>query len=175
MAPSQAKPADHRAKAKAARPWERPIFQTSTSDASLFPSSKKDKRTIKHSVFVNKIEKASSISKKRRRANKKLVATLESLADALPEIDNGQEQNESVLGQARVHHKSLKSRPGAMKRKEKLEKMERERFGMNLAQMVGSTQTEAYGSNDSAVGSRWAALKTFVESTAEKKAEFATT
>ena len=57
-----------------------------------------------------------------------------------------------------------------MKRKEKLEKTERERFGMNLAQMVGSN-----GSNNSAVGSRWAALKIFAESTAEKKAEFATT
>ena len=157
-------------KAKAARPWERLIFQTSTSDTSLFPSSKKDKRTIKHSVFVNKIEKASSKSKKRRRPNKKLVANLESLADALPEMDNGKEQNKSVVGQARVRHKSLKSRPGAMKRREKLEKMERERFGMNLKQMVGCN-----GSNNSAVGSRWAALKTFVESTAEKKAEFATT
>lgn len=157
-------------KAKAARPWERLIFQTSTSDTSLFPSSKKDKRTIKHSAFVNKIEKASSKSKKQRRPSKKLFATLESLADALPEMDNGQEQNESVVGQARVRHKSLNSRPGATKRKEKLEKTERERFGMNLAQMVGSN-----GSNNSAVGSRWAALKTFVESTAEKKAEFATT
>ena len=85
-------------------------------------------------------------------------------------MDNGKEQNKSVVGQARVRHKSLKSRPGAMKRKEKLEKMERERFGMNLAQMGGSN-----GSNSSAVGSRWAALKIFVESTAEKKAEFATT
>ena len=90
-------------------------------------------------------------------------------------MDNGQEQNESVVGQARVRHKSLNSRPGATKRKEKLEKTERERFGMNLAQMVGSTQAQAYGPNNSAVGSRWAALKTFVESTAEKKAEFATT
>ena len=142
---------------------------------SLFPSSKKDKRTIKHSVFVNKIEKASSKSKKRRRPNKKLVATLESLADALPQMDNGQEQNESVVSQARVRHKNLKSRPGAMKRKEKLEKTERERFGMNLARMVGSTQAQAYGSNNSVVGSRWAALKTFVESTAERKAEFAAT
>ncbi|OCK87789.1 uncharacterized protein K441DRAFT_622287 [Cenococcum geophilum 1.58] len=175
MAPSQEKRADLRVKAKAARPWERLIFQTSTSDASLFPSSKKDKRAIKHSAFVNKIERASSKSKKRRRPNKKLFATLESLADALPEMDNGQDQNKSVVGQARVHHKSLKSRPGAMKRKEKLEKTERERFGMNLAQMVGSTQAQAYGSNNSAVGSRWAALKTFVQSTAEKKAEFATT
>ena len=162
-------------KAKAARPWERLIFQTSTSDTSLFPSSKKDKRTIKHSVFVNKIEKASSKSKKRRRPNKKLVATLESLADALPEMDDGKEQNKSVVGQARVRHKSLKSRPGAMKRKEKLGKMERERFGMNLAQMVGSTQAQVHVSDNSAVGSRWAALKTFVESTAEKKAEFAAT
>ena len=90
-------------------------------------------------------------------------------------MDNGKEQNKSVVGQARVRHKSLKSRPGAMKRKEKLEKTERERFGMNLAQMVGSTQAQAYGPNNSAVGSRWAALKTFVESTAERKAEFAAT
>ncbi|OCL05147.1 hypothetical protein AOQ84DRAFT_323338 [Glonium stellatum] len=175
MAPSHEKRADLRAKAKAARIRVRPIFQTSKPDAPLFPSSKKDKNTIRHSIFVNKIEKANPQSKKRRRPNKKLVATLESLADALSDIGNGQEQSESVIGQARVRHKSLKSRPGAMKRKEKLEKMERERFGMNLAKMTGSTQTQAGGLNNSVVGSRWAALKAFLESTAEKKPEFATT
>lgn len=33
--------------------------------------------------------------------------------------------------------KSLKTRPGAMKRKRNLETMERERFEMNMAQMAG--------------------------------------
>lgn len=68
-----------------------------------------------------------------------------------------------VIGQARIQRKSLKSRPGAMKRKEKVERMERERFQKNLVQMSGA----------SAVEDRWRALKEHVRSTVEVKAEFA--
>lgn len=68
-----------------------------------------------------------------------------------------------VIGQAKIQRKSLKSRPGAMKRKEKLERMERERFQKNLVQMsVGS-----------GVEDRWRALKEHVRSTVEQKPEFA--
>jgi hypothetical protein len=65
---------------------------------------------------VNKIEKAKA--KKRRRPNKKLVANLESLADALPDLDENDDKSEVVVGQAKIHRTSLKSRPGATKRKE---------------------------------------------------------
>jgi hypothetical protein len=57
----------------------------------------------------------------------------------------------------------LKSRPGALKRKEKLERMERERFNANLVQMSTAT----------AVQDRWAALKNHVKTTVEQKPEFA--
>ena len=66
-------------------------------------------------------------------------------------------------GQAKIQKKSLKSRPGAMKKKEKLEKMEKERFNANLAQMATSSST----SND-----RWAALKNHVQNTMDVKPEF---
>ncbi|KAH7138368.1 ribosome biogenesis protein SLX9-domain-containing protein [Dendryphion nanum] len=143
--------------------------KTLSSDA-LFPSSKKDKRTIKHSSFVSKIEKASSKSNKRRRPNKKLVANLESLADALPglEDDAGGDAGVVEIGQAKIQRKSLKSRPGAMRRKDKLERMERERFNANLAQMAGSGNTGAASS----IADRWAALKNHVKNTVETKAEF---
>ena len=72
-----------------------------------------------------------------------------------------------MVGQARVMvQKSMKSRPGAMKRKERLERMERERFNANLVEMSKVTGSE------SAVADRWAALKNHVQSTAAKKAEF---
>ncbi|EON67185.1 hypothetical protein W97_06438 [Coniosporium apollinis CBS 100218] len=151
----------------------RPTFATPDT---TFTSSKKDKRTIKHSVFLHKIEKTHSKAPKRRRPNKKLVADLQSLADALPDtIDNedgGAE--ETVVGQARIRHKSLKSRPGAMKRKEKLERAERERFGRNMAQMAVGQQRQE-GAGEAAVpgtGNRWAALRGFIEGTMEKNAAF---
>lgn len=61
--------------------------------------------------------------------------------------------------------KSMKSRPGALKRKEKLEKLEMERFNKNLAQLATGTQGVA-------VQDRWAALKSHVQSNMEVKPEF---
>jgi hypothetical protein len=57
----------------------------------------------------------------------------------------------------------LKSRPGATKRREKLEREERARFNANLVQMSAGTGIE----------DRWAALKNHVKSTVEQKPEFA--
>jgi hypothetical protein len=160
-------------------PFSQPIStstMTSSSDSS-FASSKKDKQRIKHSSFVSKIEKASTKTKKRRRPNKQLVANLESLADALPGLEDdfttadGSGNGEVVLGQAKIHRKSLKSRPGAMKRKEKIERMERERFNANLAQMAAATSAE--GGRENAIADRWAALKNHVRNTVEQKPEFA--
>jgi hypothetical protein len=52
-----------------------------------------------------------------------------------------------------------------MKRKEKLEKEEKERFNKNLVQLASSTP-------GGAVQDRWAALKSHVQSTSEVKPEF---
>lgn len=131
-----------------------------------FLNSKKDKRTIKHSAFVNRIEKAQKKPLKRRRPSKKLVTTLESLADALPDTDDA----EHTVGDAKIKHKSMKSRPGATKRREKLEKLERERFGKNMAQLTaGSVGKQGEEAQKTATASRWAALRGFISQTLEQK------
>jgi hypothetical protein len=134
-----------------------------------FLSSKKDKRTIKHSSFVNRIEKANTKTIKRRRPSKKLVTTLESLADALPDAGD----SEAVIGDAKIRHKSMKTRPGATKRREKLEKMERERFGKNMAQLsAGGAGAVGEEAQKAATANKWAALRGFISQTIEQKAEF---
>jgi Ribosome biogenesis protein SLX9 len=134
-----------------------------------FIPSKQDKRLIKHSAFVNRIEKAHKKPLKRRRPSKKLVTTLQSLADALP--DASAIVNE--VGDTKIRHKSMKSRPGAMKRKEKLEKMEKERFMKNMAQLtVGSADAMGEEEQRAATASRWAALRSFISQTMEQKEEF---
>ncbi|RDW68567.1 hypothetical protein BP5796_09224 [Coleophoma crateriformis] len=144
-----------------------------------FVNSKKDKRTIKHSAFVNRIEKAQKKPLKRRRPNKKLVTTLEGLADALPDMEDLVDGEDRVEG-GKIKMKGMKSRPGATKRREKLERMERERFGKNMAQLsAGSvaplaTESTVSGSAtaSSATSSRWAALRGFISQTLEQKDEF---
>ena len=153
-------------------------FGSAVSDEFL--NTKKDKRLIKHSAFVNRIEKANKKPLKRRRPSKKLVTTLESLADALPDLDEGGEKEVEMQG-AKIRHRSMKSRPGATKRREKLEKIERERFGKNLAQLTNSVaaappaQAAAEGAPAPAAAgtaSRWAALRGFITQTMEQKPEF---
>ncbi|KAF2868608.1 ribosome biogenesis protein SLX9-domain-containing protein, partial [Massariosphaeria phaeospora] len=157
------------ARAKSSRPLHpHPRLPTSSSTPS-FASSKKDKRTIKHSSFVSKIEKPASSTAKRRRPSKKLVADLESLANALPSFgdDDGAGAGDGdgvvVVGQAKIQRKSLKSRPGATKRLEKLEREERARFQKNLGLMAAG---------ESSVQDRWKALRNHVKSTMEVKKEF---
>ncbi|ESZ96276.1 hypothetical protein SBOR_3331 [Sclerotinia borealis F-4128] len=146
-----------------------------------FIDSKKDKRIIKHSAFVSRIEKVNSTPLKRRRPNKKLVTTLESLADALPDFEGEGLEKISRGESGKIKQKSLKSRPGATKKREKLEAMERERFGKNMAQLAGVAEekpTDATAVNGqeipaaSGTASRWAALRGFISQTLEQKEEF---
>ncbi|KAI1415900.1 ribosome biogenesis protein SLX9-domain-containing protein [Hypoxylon sp. FL1857] len=107
-----------------------------TSDS--FINSKKDKRQIKHASFVSRIEKANSKKPlKRRRPGKKLVANLDSLANALPDLlaDGETEEGLRQMREGKVRHKSLKSRKGALKKKERIVKGEVERFGVSLARL----------------------------------------
>lgn len=156
-----------------------PSFGTEISDSFL--NTKKDKRTIKHSSFVNRIEKANTKTLKRRRPSKKLVTTLESLADALPDFDGDGMGGERTVGDAKIKHRSLKSRPGATKRREKLAKMERERFGKNMAQLAaGSVESPVVEGQEatapaSGTAGRWAALRGFISQTLEQKPEFVKT
>ena len=139
----------------------------------IFKTTKEDKRRIKHSALISRIEKSNRKSKKRRRPSKKLVATLESLADALPEISGGDIHDDAV-GHARIRHKSLKSRPGAMKKKDLLERLEKDRFCKNMAQMATANASEPNDSvNVDATTSgdnskRWAALRGFIQQTMDR-------
>lgn len=145
-----------------------------TSDS--FISSKRDKRTIRQSTFLNKIQKSSSkptAATKRRRPNKKLVATLEDLADALPDVEEKSEEG-------KVKQKSLRSRPGALKRKERVVKGEMERFGESMARLVGGGGAagglgggkEGEGKEANPTGNRWAALRGYISSTMEQNPAF---
>ncbi|KAL3476791.1 ribosome biogenesis protein SLX9-domain-containing protein [Aspergillus californicus] len=139
-----------------------------------FRTTKRDKRVIKHSSFVSKIEKSSAKSNKRRRASKKLVANLESLADALPEAET-ELTDPSQLNI--IKQKTLKHKPGAMKRKEKLERTERDRFAKNMAQMSNIPITPTPSSNPdpaASVSNRWAALRGFISQTMEQQPVFKT-
>jgi Ribosome biogenesis protein SLX9 len=162
-----------------------------------FISSKKDKRIIKHSTFISKIQKTHKKPLKRRRPSKKLVTTLESLADALPELNTETNGNIEQLREGKVRHRSLKSKPGALKRKEMIVKGEMERFGVSMARLVsieetreargtmlsgGSDRGGPGGEKNSAVQessmpaaattNRWAALRNYISSTMEQNPAF---
>lgn len=157
--------------------------EIASSKASLFQdefrTTKKDKRLIKHAAFMSKIQKAYQKKPKRRRPSKKLVTNLDSLADALPAAEEG-DRNDASNQVNIIKHKTMKSRPGAMKRKEKLEQMERDRFMKNLAQMTrieANTTSEAAASSESQAeppptSSRWAALRGFISQTMEQQPAF---
>ncbi|QSS59687.1 hypothetical protein I7I51_09123, partial [Histoplasma capsulatum] len=166
-------------------------------DTSTFHTNKKDKRQIKHSVFLSRIEKPRTKILKRRRPSKKLVANLDSLVDALP--DAGNENNSpnhndghrgEMAGQVNIiRQKSLKHKPGAMKRKEMLDRKERERFARNLVQMAVvapspspsdtefTNHTQPHprpqpGAENVPMSNRWAALRSFITQTIDQNPEF---
>ncbi|KAL1839272.1 hypothetical protein VTJ49DRAFT_1672 [Mycothermus thermophilus] len=167
-APGKRLTARQKARARLADPLlPRKLHREDNVVVDSFINSKRDKRLIKHSAFVSKVTESASQTKsksgvsktsgstKRRRPNKKLVATLESLEDALDDIRaemaedeaSGKVMDAEQARQGKVRHKSLKTRPGALKRKEKLVKGEMERFRMNLAQLanVSSASSVAAG------------------------------
>jgi 3-oxoacyl-(acyl-carrier-protein) synthase len=125
-----------------------------------------------------KVAKNHKTTPKRRRPSKKLVATLDSLADALPDAEH-QDQSE-LAGQVHlIKHKTLKTRPGAMKRKEKMEQLERDRFMKNMSQMntvksnTATPQTTGSDATESnSTTSRWAALRGFISQTMEQQPVF---
>lgn len=84
----------------------------------------------------------------------------------------------------KIKHKSLKSRPGAGRKKEKLVAMERERFGRNMALMAagGTAATKDAGSGmgksergggveNGGSKEKWAAIRGFISQTMERKAD----
>jgi hypothetical protein len=92
------------------------------------------------------------------------------LANALPDIPDHPE-NEAATAPSKIKYKSLKSKPGAMKKKELLVQMEKERFNRNMAVLQqGNEDTTLRGEvNDDAGRSRqkWAALREFIQQNME--------
>ena len=81
---------------------------------------------------------------------------------------------EVVSRETTIRQKSLGSRPGRTKRREKELKAEKERFGKNMARMLdtggGDGQSEGV-SNDCRTAERWKALRGFIEQTMEKRVD----
>ena len=177
---------------------------------------------MKHSVLMNKVRDAGVKKTKPRRPGNKLKTDMESLASALPELEDmlgegegeddeweGVESGDEEMnvdgsaapkqrrrrakknaGEGKMEMKSLKHKPGAMKRKRVLEGREMERFGKNLAQLVGSVQRggsvaktgEGEAGAAGAVGTaapvvaaqadRWAALRGFIGGSMEQNPAF---
>ncbi|KAK1063143.1 hypothetical protein LTR74_009715 [Friedmanniomyces endolithicus] len=89
----------------------------------------------------------------------------------------------------KMEMKSLRNRPGAQKRKRVMEDKERERFGRNFAEMVGSLPSQPQRRSSEVKGMekdggkqsfseaaseahRWAALRTFIGKTMERSEAF---
>lgn len=156
----------HRAKALAriADPTlPRKVHRDDNTVTDAFLHSKRDKQLIRKATFRARVlDKAGPTKKplKRRRPNKKLVTTLKSLADALPDVpttdDNGAVEYDEWEGiKKRRRQQSLKTRPGSLKRKEKVVQAEMLRFGQNLAQLTAvkeeTVQKEAADTTDGAM------------------------
>ena len=145
----------------------------------------------------------SAVVKKRRRPGTKLVAAedMDDIRDALRDIaGNGDGDEWEGLsdadtatqaggkkrrrrlreGEGKIQMRSLQHRPGAMKRKRRMEGVEMERFGRNLAQLSANTKAlerevqgqaaEDAGGGGAAATSqeKWAALRAFIGSTMER-------
>lgn len=119
------------------------VFRTDAHVSDDFINSKRDKRIMKHSSFVSRITSSKIAKNKRRRPKNKLKTTLEGLADALPELKSGEGGEEVLAG--RVKHKSLRSKKGALNRKEKIVKGEMERFGASMAKLSAMHRQDATG------------------------------
>ena len=137
-------------------------------DRSAFRATKRDKRTIKHSALLSRIEKSKPSSKKRRvrRPSKKLITNLQSLVETLPDVLE-RKNGETLFGDPGIKHTSLKSRPGALKKKEKLIAMEKEIFNKNMARMIQHDDVNDKTEHDTA--KRWAAIRGSIQRTMDRQ------
>ncbi|EGR51387.1 uncharacterized protein TRIREDRAFT_104239 [Trichoderma reesei QM6a] len=183
-------------------------FRPNASTTDSFLSTKRDKRTIKHSAFISRVASSSNriskSSKTRRRSSKSTtknqLSSLDSLADALPELADGEGAAEVLDG--KIKHQSLRSKRGALKRKERLLRGEMARFGVSMAQLstvsaAAQTQQQqgaaagSFNNNNKpvaetkkaaeetkqpapapAVSNRWAALRGYISATMEQNPAF---
>ncbi|KAG6027534.1 hypothetical protein E4U40_001475 [Claviceps sp. LM458 group G5] len=181
------------------------IYRPDAHVTDDFLSTKRDKRLMKHSSFLSRIATTaptsstgsrSKITKSssRRRPKNKLKTSLEGLADALPEIQDGEGARSDLEG--KIRHRSLSSKKGALRRKEKLVRGEMKRFGASMAVLAAGAKDEhgrADGEDDASMrgvqeqvsgdaqtvsaaqgptSNRWAALRGYISSTMEQNPAF---
>lgn len=129
---------------------------------------------MRRSALLSRIAKPTALLRKRRRPSKKLITDLESLANALPDAPSNA-QTEVDAGPPRIKYKSFRSKPGAMKRKELLINLEKERFNQNLVALHQGTEDMMLRGevNDTheATKNKWAAIRGFIQQTMEKHAD----
>ncbi|KAK7730573.1 hypothetical protein SLS53_008963 [Cytospora paraplurivora] len=197
-APNKRKPLRLKASERLANPLApRKVHRPESNVSDTFTSSKRDKQLIKHSSFVSRITKdrPTPTQKKnlKRREKKKLQTNLGSLADALPELTAEEIATGEAEGAGRIRHKSLKSKPGALRRKERVVKGEMERFSLSLAQLsavrevpvvaapagaAAESMVEDGGADENkapvqSTANRFAALRGFISATMDQNPAFA--
>lgn len=133
---------------------------------------------------MSRVASSAGVTKSKKRTgrgrSKQLKTNLESLADALPELESGMGGEEILAG--KIKHKSLRSKKGALKRKEQVVKGEMERFGVSMAKLSetsaqaansAATETTSATAGGSASSSRWAALRGYISATMDQNPAFA--
>ena len=196
---------------RAGRPVPDTVYR---SHAQSHPLDQKSQRQLQRQRLMERVRDAgiskppqTAVVKKRRRPGKKLIAAedLDDMRDALRDIaGNGDGDEWQGLsdadtatqaggkkrrrrfreGEGKIQMRSLLHRPGAMKRKRRMEGVEMERFGRNLAQLSANTKTlerevQGHAGGDAGGGGavatsqeKWAALRAFIGSTMERKDGF---
>ena len=147
---------------------------------------KKEKRSLKHGAFLAKIQKSQPSKPTAASRRPKNIANLQALADALPDFDpdlhHAQSSSSNSVNVIR-QKTTLRHKPGAQKRRQKLEKLERDRFASNMAQMASKSAVSAASAasaesaktaDPAAAGTadRWAALRSFISQTMEHQPVF---
>ncbi|KAI0482969.1 ribosome biogenesis protein SLX9-domain-containing protein [Xylariaceae sp. FL0804] len=154
----RAKLAARSAAPHAPRRAPRPDAAAPSAVDDAFTESKRERRLVRHNALVSRIEKAHArpAAQRRRRPGKKLLAAehLGELADALPELEEEKkDQQQHRQQQGRARHQSLRSKRGALARKEKVVRGEVRRFGDSLAKLnaVGAAAAGHQGSEEEAM------------------------
>ena len=150
-----------------------------TKSSSSSSTSKNNNSSVPGSAGLKSSSIKKDGAKKRRPKNK--IASLDSLADALPDLLEDEGGDVSNLG--KVKHRSLKTKRGALKKKEMVVKGEMERFGASMAKLTETPaqQTEAKDTAmtteaqaaQPATSDRWAALRGYISTTMEQNPAFA--
>lgn len=211
----------------------KPIASDTTATSnSITPQARANtkvaKRKTRHANLLTTLNSRVAKPVPRRRASKKLKTDISALASALPDLDDEGEDDEwegidddaadapvGLSGRSRRRKggdeaqktmvmRSLKTRPGVGKRKDKMAEGERERFRQNLARLAGAhsqssqvqvgngmgatgaaadttasggadAQSSAAASGATTTADRWAALRGFIGGTMQKSKAFSGT